>query len=90
MEKDLKMSLICQSCSMPMNDESIFGTERDGSKNSDYCVYCYKNGEFIDKVSMAEYIEMNVPFYKQAGMASEYEMRRYCEKVFPTLKRWKK
>lgn len=83
------MPKICQSCSMPMNDKSVFGTNQDGSKNSDYCIYCYKNGEFIDKVSMQEYIEMNIPFAAQAGMTPE-QMRHHCETVFPTLKRWKK
>lgn len=83
------MSCICQSCSMPMNDESVFGTNMDGTKNSDYCIYCYKNGEFIDQVSMNEYIEMMVPFSAQAHMTSD-QMRDYCTKVFPTLKRWKK
>ena len=84
------MPKICQSCSMPIIDDSLLGTEKDGSKNMDYCIYCYKNGEFVDKVSMEKYIEMNVPFYEQAGMKSADEMRRHCEKVFPTLKRWKK
>ena len=84
------MSRICQSCSMPMNDDSVFGTEKDETKNLDYCVYCYKNGKFIDDVSMEKYIEMNVPFYIQAGMKSPDDMRRHCEKIFPTLKRWKK
>ena len=83
------MSRICQSCAMPMEDESVFGTNQDGSKNPDYCIYCYKNGEFKDNVSMAEYIEMMVPFAGQAHMTPE-QMRDYCEKVFPTLKRWKK
>lgn len=83
------MSQICQSCSMPMNNESVFGTNKDGSKNHDYCIYCYKDGKFIDDVSMEEYIEMNVPFAAQAGMTPE-QMRQHCEIVFPTLKRWKK
>ncbi len=83
------MIRICQSCSMPMNDESVFGTNEDGSLNSDYCIYCYKDGEFIDKVSMEEYIEMNIPYASQAGMTKE-QMRHHCETIFPTLKRWKK
>ena len=82
------MSKICQSCSMPMEDESVFGTNKDGSLNSDYCIYCYKDGEFIEKVSsMQEYIEMMIPFASQANM-TEQEMRKHCETVFPTLKRW--
>jgi len=83
------MSRICQSCAMPMGDESLFGTNMDGTKNSDYCKYCYKNGEFVDNVSMEKYIEMMVPFAAQANMTPE-QMRNYCETVFPTLKRWKK
>jgi len=83
------MSQICQSCAMPMDNEMVFGTNKDGSKNPDYCKYCYKNGEFTDNVSMEKYIEMMVPFAAQAGMTGE-QMRKYCTEVFPTLKRWKK
>jgi len=82
------MSKICQSCSMLMNDESVFGTNADGTKNPDFCIYCYKNGEFIDCVSMTEYIKKMVVFATQAGM-TEQQMRNHCETVFPTLKRWK-
>ena len=81
-------SKICQSCSMPLSKAEALGTNKDGGKNEDYCIYCYKDGKFIDDVSMKEYIEMNVPFHEQAGMTKE-QMRQHCETVFPTLKRWK-
>ena len=80
---------ICQSCSMPMEQAGQYGTNKDGSTNEDYCIYCYKGGEFIDKVSMEEYIEMSIPFAEQAGMTEE-QMRAHCNAVLPTLKRWKK
>lgn len=83
------MSKICQSCAMPMDDKSLFGTNADGSKNPDYCKYCYEKGEFLQKVTMDEYIEMMVPFAAQANMTGD-QMREYCTAVFPTLKRWKK
>ncbi len=79
---------ICQSCSMPIESEEIFGTNADGSKNYDYCIYCFKDGQFIDDVNLQEYIEMSIPYYEQAGMSSAEEMRKYCENVLPTLKRW--
>ena len=79
---------ICQSCSMPLTKNEEFGVNTDGSKNEDYCVYCYKDGKFIDNVSMEEYIEMNVSFAEQAGMTQK-QMREHCEKIFPNLKRWK-
>ena len=47
---------ICQCCAMPI-DESTFGTEADGSKNQDYCLYCYKNGHFTKNCTMDEMIE---------------------------------
>ena len=83
------MERICQSCGMPITSDELFGTEADGSRNEEYCIYCYKDGEFVDKVSMEEYIDMCSKYGEQADMTNE-EMREYCAKLFPTLKRWKK
>lgn len=79
---------ICQSCAMPISSSEEFGTNNDGSLNQDYCKYCYQGGEFKHKVSMNEFIEMCSNYGSQAGMTNE-EMKEYCSKVFPTLKRWK-
>ena len=79
---------ICQSCGMPISEEIELGTNIDGSKNNDYCKYCYQEGKFIDDVSMEEYIEMCSQYGSQAGMTNE-EMKDYCTQLFPTLKRWK-
>lgn len=80
---------ICQSCGMPITSQEQLGTNKDGSINNDYCKYCYKDGKFIDNVTMEEYIEMCSRYGKQAGMTNE-EMKEHCTKLFPTLKRWKK
>lgn len=79
---------ICQSCGMPITLDEQLGTNKDGSINQDYCKYCYQDGEFIDKVSMHEYIEMCSKYGSQAGMTNE-EMKEHCEKLFSSLKRWK-
>ena len=80
---------ICQSCAMPLTLDDMFGTNADGSVNKDYCKWCYDKGEFLDKCTMEEYIEKCAQFGAQAGMTNE-QMKEYCAKVFPTLKRWKK
>lgn len=80
---------ICQSCGMPIIANDQLGTNADGSINNHYCKYCYENGEFIDKVSMEEYIDMCSQYGEQAGMTNE-EMRKLCTELFPTLKRWQK
>jgi len=83
------MNKICQSCGMPIKDANQLGTNSDGTKNSDYCKYCYDRGNFIDNVTMEEYITMCSKYGKQAGMSNE-QMYEYCSKLFPTLKRWHK
>ena len=80
---------IFQSCGMPITSDDLLGTNKDGSINNDYCKYCYKDGEFIDDVSMEEYIDMCSQYGSQANMTNE-EMKDYCTKLFPTLKRWSK
>ncbi len=80
---------ICQSCSMPLETEEVIGINQDGSKNNDYCIYCFKDGKFSNDIkTLEEYIEYSLQFAEQTGMTKE-EMREYCKKVLPTLKRWK-
>lgn len=80
---------ICQSCSMPLETEEVIGINQDGSKNNDYCIYCFKDGKFSNDIkTLEEYIEYSLQFAEQTGMTKE-EMIEYCKKVLPTLKRWK-
>ena len=46
----------CQSCGMPMTNETL-GTNADGSRNDDYCIYCYKDGKFTQDMTMEQMIE---------------------------------
>ena len=61
MEKEMKF---CQSCGMPLT-EDVFGTNADGSRNEDYCMYCYKNGQFLQDCSMDEMIEHCSQFFAE-------------------------
>ena len=79
---------ICQCCSMPMTENIQHGTNKDGSLNEDYCVYCYNNGEFLENFTLDEYIQYSLQFAEQAGMTKE-QMKEHCLRVLPTLKRWK-
>ncbi len=51
-----KEQRFCQSCGMPLTEE-VLGTNADGSKNEDYCMYCYKDGKFLQDCTMEEMIE---------------------------------
>ena len=81
----------CQSCAMPMTEDSLFGTNIDGSKNEDYCCYCYQKGGFISEETMEEMIEICIPSTLEAGVYSDADAARTAMlEYFPTLKRWKK
>ena len=78
----------CQSCGMPLSDE-VFGTEANGAKNEEYCIYCYKDGEFTADCSMDEMIEFCVkPMQDAHPEMSREEIVEGMRKFFPTLKRW--
>lgn len=48
----------CQSCGMPLkNDPQGGGTNADGSKNTEYCSYCYQQGQFTHPGPVKEFQE---------------------------------
>lgn len=80
----------CQSCGMPLEDEKLFGTNADGSKNSEQCIYCFENGEYTDpNLTMEGMIEICIPHMVNDGM-SESEARSMLNEYLPKLKRWSK
>ena len=81
----------CQCCGMRMGDgDEMYGTNADGSKNEDYCQYCFEKGEFTFRGTMEEMVEVCVPHMVAAhpDMTKE-EARAGMLAWFPTLKRWK-
>ena len=63
MEQEMKF---CQSCGMPLNAENL-GTNANGSKNEDYCIYCYKDGKFLQDCTMDEMIEHCAQFVDEVN-----------------------
>ena len=84
---------VCQSCGMPMENEEMKGTEKDGTRSEDYCVYCYADGKFTKDMTMEEMIQINIQFLDQwmesTGVRmTEEEAIAELRKYLPTLKRW--
>ncbi len=73
-----------------MQKNEDFGTNKDGSKNEEYCNFCYKDGEFTDKgITMEKKINKNIVIAKRMGM-SEEKAKEMAKNTIPKLKRWKK
>ena len=82
----------CQSCGMPLTDE-LLGTNADGTKNEDYCIYCYKDGAFTQDCTMEQMADFCAQFVdeynKNTGQnVSREEYRKMMLQYFPNLKRW--
>ena len=82
----------CQSCGMPLTDD-ILGTNADGSKNEEYCIYCYKDGAFTGDYTMEQMADFCAQFVddynKHTGKSlSREEYKNELLKFFPMLKRW--
>ena len=84
----------CQSCGMPLT-EDVLGTNADGSKNDDYCMYCYKDGKFLQDCTMDEMIEHCSQFVDEVNKQmpkpmTKEEYKQMMRGFFPMLKRWRK
>ncbi|MDR2834575.1 MAG: zinc ribbon domain-containing protein [Bacteroidales bacterium] len=79
---------MCQSCGMPLSDD-MYGTNKDGSINEEYCKYCFENGHFTNPdITMEEMINICVEYMTEDGKMTEEEARKIIKNSLPTLKRW--
>jgi hypothetical protein len=82
---------VCQSCGMPLKKEEDFGTNVDGSKNIEFCNFCYMEGRFTDEgITMEEKINKLVGIGKAKLGMTENQAMAMAKGIIPNLKRWKK
>ncbi len=86
----MEETIFCQSCAMPMGkNEELYGTNLDGSKNYDYCSYCFKDGEFTSNISMDEMIDFCAEYMaKEDKNINKEAAKEQMKEYFPKLKRW--
>ena len=80
----------CQSCGMPIgSDPAGGGTNADGSKTTEYCGFCYRNGRFtepdITREGMAAKVQaITWEKFWMPGFVSWFFVRN-----LPKLRRWR-
>lgn len=72
---------------MPLNGTDLYGTEKDGSKSSDYCIYCYKDGSFTNPDLTLEQMMHRVTNKMDAADIPEDILEAAISRL-PHLKRW--
>lgn len=82
------MEIFCQSCGMPIDRAELLGSEADSSKASDYCIYCYTNGQFTQpELTLQVMIKKCLPHLQEHGM-NETAARKLLNEHLPKLRRW--
>ena len=78
---------ICQSCSMPLDNPALTGTEKDGSTSTEYCTYCYRDGEFINPGLTLEQMQVIVREQMEKRHLGQPLIDNALNSL-PGLKRW--
>lgn len=73
---------------MPLTDESLLGTEKDGSKNQEYCKFCYQQGAFTNPGITLDEMQ-NLVKEKMEEMHIDTSVNEKIVDGLPYLKRWK-
>lgn len=73
---------------MPIDNLADRGTEKDGSKNSEYCKYCYQNGALVNPKMTFEEMKSLVTNQMQK-MNLPADIISKSVKSLPYLKRWR-
>jgi len=80
---------VCQSCGMPMVEEEQFGTQADGARCEEYCVYCFQQGGFTaPDITLEDMIEhVAAVGVEKLGLTGE-QARAMAANLLPHLARW--
>jgi hypothetical protein len=73
---------------MPLDSNEILGTEKDGSRNQEYCKYCYQGGAFTTPNMSLREMETLVK-NKMEEMNLPADVTTLAVNRLPGLKRWK-
>ena len=74
---------------MPLQKEDDYGTNADGSKNGEYCRYCFQNGQFMQPdITLDEMIKLVVENMVTMKIMPEAQAIELANTHIPQLKRW--
>ena len=73
---------------MPLDKPEVLGTEINGSKNKEYCIYCYKDGAFTDPgLTLGQMKELVKKQMQKMDM--DAVTMAWVESNLPYLERWR-
>lgn len=74
---------------MPLNTPGFYGTNPDGSDNTEWCRFCYQQGAFTEpSLTVDEMVARSIEFMTSSLKYSKADAEQMSREVIPTLKRW--
>ena len=83
----MELNQFCQSCSMPLHNDAMLGTEKDGSRNRQFCKYCYQDGSFVNPNMSLQEMTSFVKTKMQEMHIDQGIINKMVE-ILPSLNRW--
>jgi radical SAM superfamily enzyme len=84
----MENKIFCQSCSMPLDKPEMMGTEKNGTKSKEYCIYCYQNGAFMNPGMTLNEMKTLVKTQMEK-MKIDTGIINMAVSSLPNLKRWR-
>ncbi|WP_081210152.1 zinc ribbon domain-containing protein [Salegentibacter sediminis] len=78
----------CQSCGLPFTKE-MRGTNRDKTFNNDYCINCFRDGEFTNHHLTLHQLEIQLLEMAEVHNGISLEEAQQIIRKLPELKRWR-
>lgn len=80
----------CQSCGMPLSEKfGNLGTNADGTNTTEYCSFCFANGDFTNpNQTLEEMIASSIENMTQDLQMPLEQATNLANSFIPTLKRW--
>lgn len=83
---------LCQSCGIPLKNEIDYGTEKDETLSTKYCVNCYKDGEWTKSdLDFDDMYDYNLKKFQESDMKKIEKFflnKMYTKKFMKKLDRW--
>lgn len=78
----------CQSCGLPFT-KALSGYNRDGTLSEEYCVKCFKDGEFVEHSLSMHQLEVRLIDMAQVNNEITLQEAQEIIRKLPYLTRWK-
>jgi len=80
----------CQSCGMPLSKDPMGGgTEADGTRSTEFCSWCYREGAFVEPNLTLQEMVLKVEGKLREMHLPGFLVRRFSKTV-PSLRRWQR